>query len=52
MRSLDQFTFRRQPIFKVVTKQSAMGAVDLVGGFQNLFDTQAIADYIAAAIDL
>ena len=46
--SLDQFPFRFQPIFVVVTKLSAMRAVDLVRAIQNFFDLPSLADYIAA----
>src|SRR6202166_93087 len=46
--SLGQFPFRLQPIFEVVTKHSATGAVDLVRAIQNFFDLPSLADYIAA----
>src|SRR5580700_10885439 len=45
--SPDQFPFRLQPIFEVITKKSAVGAVDLVRAIQNLFDLQRPADCIS-----
>jgi hypothetical protein len=46
--SPDQFPFRLQPIFEVVTEQSALGAVDLVRAIQNLFDLQRLPDRVSA----
>jgi hypothetical protein len=45
--SPDQFPFCLQPIFQVITEQSAVSAVDLVRAIQNLFDLQRVADCIS-----
>jgi hypothetical protein len=35
---LEQFVFRFEPIFEVITNQSAVGSVDLVRAIHNAFD--------------
>jgi hypothetical protein len=42
--SFVQFPFRLQPIFEVVTKQSAMGTVDLVRAIQQFLDPHGPAE--------
>jgi hypothetical protein len=44
---LDQFSFRLQPIFEVITNQSAVGTVNLVRAIHNFFDPQRLADRIS-----
>ena len=44
--SLHQFPFRLQPIFKVVTKKPAMGAVDLVRAIQQFLDLPGFPDCV------
>ena len=46
--SLELLLFRLQPIFEDVTKLSATGAVDFASPFHNVFESQILADYIAA----
>jgi hypothetical protein len=45
---LDKFVFRFEPIFEVITNQSAVGAVDLVSAMQDFFNVQAFVDFILA----
>jgi hypothetical protein len=45
---LEQFVFRFEPIFEVITNQSAVGAVDLVSAMQDFFNVQAFVDFILA----
>ena len=45
--SLRQFPFRLQPIFQVITKQSAVGAVDLVGAIQQFLDPPRFSNCVS-----
>ncbi len=44
----DRFPFRLQPIFEVVSNQSAPGAMDLVSAIQDFCNVQTFADCILA----